>query len=37
MAGMLGILGWLSRHSNWLGVLHAQRLSPVSLASNAYT
>lgn len=23
MAGMLGILGWLSRHSNWLRVLHA--------------
>lgn len=23
VAGMLGILGWLSRHSNWLGVLHA--------------
>lgn len=25
MVGMLRILGWLSRHSNWHGVLHAPK------------
>lgn len=25
VAGMLGILGWLSRHSNWHGALHAPK------------